>query len=55
MLALIRVSVNNFFKVPLALGQSQNQTDIDRDMPLRLFSYDGVAYRGQLLTDRELR
>lgn len=28
--------------------------DIDSDMPLRLFSYDGAAYRGQLLADKEM-
>ena len=29
----------------------ENQTDPDRDMPLRVIGYDGAAYRGQLLED----
>lgn len=39
--------------VRIALYGLENQTDIDRDMPLRLFSYDGAAYRAQLLADKE--
>ncbi len=39
--------------VRIALYGFENQTDIDIDMPLRLFSYDGAAYRAQLLTDKE--
>ncbi len=31
----------------------ENQTDINQDMPLRLFGYDGTAYRSQILTDKE--
>lgn len=31
----------------------ENQTGIDTDMPLRLFAYDGTAYRAQLLTDAD--
>lgn len=41
--------------VRIALYGLENQTDIDSDMPLRLFSYDGAAYRGQLLTDKEMK
>lgn len=37
--------------VRIALYGLENQTAIDSDMPLRLFSYDGAAYRGQLLAD----
>ena len=29
----------------------ENQTDPDRDMPLRVIGYDGAAYRSQLLND----
>ena len=39
--------------IRIALYGIENQTDIDQDMPLRLFSYDGAAYRTQLLTDRQ--
>ena len=39
----------------IALYGLENQTEIDRDMPLRLFSYDGAAYRAQLLADEEMR
>lgn len=31
----------------------ENQTGIDTDIPLRLFAYDGAAYRAQLLTDAD--
>ena len=41
--------------VRIALYGLENQTEIDRDMPLRLFSYDGAAYRAQLLADEEMR
>ena len=41
--------------VRIALYGLENQTDIDKDMPLRLFSYDGAAYRGQLLADQEAK
>ncbi|MCM1540814.1 MAG: Rpn family recombination-promoting nuclease/putative transposase [Blautia sp.] len=41
--------------VRIALYGLENQTDIDNDMPFRLFSYDGAAYRAQLLTDKEMR
>lgn len=30
----------------------ENQTDDDADMPLRVISYDGAAYRAQLLKDK---
>lgn len=38
----------------LALLGMENQTDYDADMPLRLFGYDGTAYRAQILTSKEL-
>jgi len=41
--------------VRIALYGLENQTDMDHDMPLRLFSYDGTAYRAQLLTDKEMK
>lgn len=41
--------------VRIALYGLENQTDIDYNMPLRLFSYDGTAYRGQLLADKETK
>ncbi len=41
--------------VRIAFYGLENQTDIDNDMPLRLFSYDGTAYRAQLLTDKEMK
>lgn len=37
--------------VQLALLGIENQSDIDRDMPLRIIGYDGAAYRGQLAVD----
>jgi hypothetical protein len=37
--------------VQLALFGIENQSDIDRDMPLRIIGYDGAAYRGQLAVD----
>lgn len=39
----------------IALYGLENQTDIDSDMPLRLFSHDGAAYRGQFLADKEMK
>ena len=33
----------------------ENQSTIDRDMPLRVIGYDGAAYRAQLLQDRKER
>jgi len=41
--------------VRIALYGLENQTDIDNDMPLRLFSYDGAAYRAQLLADKKIK
>ncbi len=41
--------------VRIALYGLENQTDIDNDMPLWLFSYDGTAYRAQLLTDKGMK
>lgn len=41
--------------IRIALYGLENQTDIDFNMPLRLFSYDGTAYRGQLLADKETK
>lgn len=38
-----------------ALYGLENQTDIDYDIPLHLFSYDGTAYRAQFLVDREMK
>jgi len=37
--------------VRIALYGLENQTEPDPDMPLRLFGYDGAAYRAQLLAD----
>ena len=39
----------NKSNVHIALLGLENQTDIDKDMPLRIISYDGAAYRAQLL------
>ena len=39
--------------VRIALYGLENQTEAERDMPLRVISYDGAAYRGQLLKDKE--
>ena len=33
----------------------ENQTNYDRDMPLRVIGYDGAAYRAELLDDRKER
>ena len=33
----------------LALLGLENQTDIDEDMPLRVFGYEGAGYKSQLL------
>ena len=38
--------------VQIALYGFENQTKSDSDMPLRVISYDGAAYRRQLLKDR---
>ena len=42
-------------KIRIALLGFENQTEADADMPLRVISYDGSAYRAQLLTDKEWR
>lgn len=39
----------------IAMYGLENQTDIDADMPLRLFSYDGAAYRAQILADKDVK
>ncbi len=36
-------------KIKIALCGLENQTNIDRDMPLRVISYDGASYKSQLL------
>ena len=38
--------------VVLSLIGIENQTEIDRDMALRVFGYEGADYRGQLSGDR---
>lgn len=38
--------------IRLALFGMENQTDADADMPLRVISYDGAAYRNQLNADK---
>jgi len=35
--------------IRLALFGSENQTEVDPDMPLRVFSYDGASYKEQVL------
>lgn len=42
-------------KVRLALCGLENQTDIDKDIPLRIIGYDGAAYRSELLSGRKER
>ena len=39
--------------VRIALYGLENQTEIDVDMPLRVYSYDGAAYKQQLLSGVE--
>lgn len=39
--------------VRIAILGFENQTKVDVDMPLRVISYDGAAYRSQLLKDKE--
>ena len=41
--------------VRIALYGLENQTEIDTDMPLRILSYDGASYRGQLKGKPKLR
>ena len=38
--------------IRIALMGFENQTEADADMSLRVLSYDGAAYRAQLLTDK---
>ena len=38
--------------IRLALFGMENQTDADADMPLRVISYDGAAYRNHLNVDK---
>ena len=38
-------------RIRLAFLGMENQTDIDGDMPLRVISYDGAAYRDELNSD----
>ena len=38
-------------KIRIALLGLENQTDIDRRMPLRIIGYDGAAYRNELNVD----
>ena len=38
--------------IRIALFGFENQTEPDADLPLRLFSYDGAAYRAQMLADK---
>lgn len=33
----------------LAMFGLENQTNMDRDMPMRIFSYDGSSYKSQLM------
>jgi len=37
-------------KIRIALFGLENQTKVDKDMPLRVLAYDGEAYKGQILT-----
>ena len=39
--------------VTIALYGIENQTDIDKDMPLRVYSYDGASYKQQLLNGKD--
>lgn len=45
-----KVWINGRHKILLGI---ENQTKIDRDMPLRVISYDGAAYREQILNKKE--
>lgn len=40
-------------EIRIALYGLENQTSIDSDMPIRVLSYDGVAYRNQLNLEKE--
>ena len=39
--------------IRICLYGLENQTAIDTDIPLRVISYDGAAYRAQLLDDKD--
>lgn len=41
--------------IRIAFYGLENQTRIDKDIPLRLISYDGAAYRAQLLDEKKER
>lgn len=44
--------VSKFWKnanIKIALCGFENQTDTDKDMPLRIIGYDGQSYRSQLI------
>ena len=41
--------------VRIAILGFENQTEADADMPLRVISYDGAAYRSQLLKDKKAK
>lgn len=43
----------NSANIHVAFLGIENQTDVDRDMPLRIMSYDGAAYRAQLLREEQ--
>ena len=40
-------------EIRIALYGLENQTSIDSDMPIRVLSYDGAAYRNQLNLEKE--
>lgn len=40
--------------INLVLAGIENQTQPDKDMPFRIFSYDGASYRSQLLKTEEI-
>ncbi len=42
-------------KLKISFLGLENQTDIDRDMPLRVISYDGAAYRDQIASKKSAR
>ncbi len=42
-------------KTQIALCGLENQTAIDKDMPLRIMGYDGVSYRAQMLDGKKER
>lgn len=39
--------------IKIAIYGLENQTQIDKDMPLRIIGYDGQSYRSQLLKDED--